>query len=1064
MHNLRILSVLAILATVACGGDDSKDDDKDGGGGKVTASFTSAASADIDTPVAFDASASTSKSSSIVSYDWSFGNGNRGSGTSIAQIFRDAGSFQVKLTVTDADGNVDSVTRPLTINPPATDASVSATGRVTTLDGTTPLEGVVVTDKRTGASAMTDALGNVTLTVAVGRGVVLELVKDGYANQIVSLRLPASVGEDASFEGRMRTRGPVQDFDAHEGGRLSGADGALVDFPLDALADAGGNVRGGTAQIAITPVDITLPAAGGFPGEFTGVNGDGSTTPIVSFGTTEYAIAADGERLNLAAGKRAIVELPVYADAHLDGTALTIGERIPLWSLDEQSGVWVNEGDGEIIASPDSPGGYVMRAEVGHFSWWNADIGFDPTRVKPKCVPDTVPGADDYLARATICNMLTDIDRGLGGNGNGISALRMQTVQRLPGFAATTTIEANNEQLYPVPSNTNLKFVGSALNGTWRGETFVRSGPSGQVADVVVTMRPVEGVVDGEIITLPFDETRAVQDNTPVRFVFNSPGDKFLQVRIGAGDGSSLQGAVAVRDSSGQLVSRTFGTSAITVTQAVVSPGVYGIEITPSFGAPGTFRLEASLVGTVETESLFLPISFNRGIAALTVYRMLFDIPSAIGLAGTLTGSNVSYRISGPTGATIARGATGEFGTTVPAGQLRFDVYSNDGAAVPVNFSADTTLWPSAAPDFTVTSANDVRLLPQAVDRNGALVVGYWVGEGGYDARFESKRLTGTTFTSLPTLDDATIWAQCSNFGFDANNDMVYVDPTPASYSTPFIPQLRARRYVGGAWQDIGPRGLLPGTGPATTSTCNYPFIVVAGGELYVAYNVDQNLRVARFDGSNWVGVGASDGIVPNAAAAGQGSWGTHHLAVSPDDKLTLVHAPYQEASRVSQFNGSSWVQVGGNLTAPVMPGSIYSPRVAFDTANRPRVGGAASQSEGGSGTTQMYVYTFDGANWTGSGPLHTGTVNGYVQSGDIDHVYFGGASYTINTETFASNNSTIVKRYDGAWSSVGADRGQVYGLSQNFYRHFAVSGGNLYIVAQPQVSPPRITVRRYTP
>ena len=58
-----------------------------------------------------------------------------------------------------------------------------------------------------------------------------------------------------------------------------------------------------------------------------------------------------------------------------------------------------------------------MRASVSHLSWWNIDIGFEPYGPQPKCVYDTdigLPGGGDTFATATICNMLSEIDRGPG--------------------------------------------------------------------------------------------------------------------------------------------------------------------------------------------------------------------------------------------------------------------------------------------------------------------------------------------------------------------------------------------------------------------------------------------------------------------------------------------------------------------------------------------------------------------------------------------------------------------------------------------------------------------------
>ena len=81
---------------------------------------------------------------------------------------------------------------------------------------------------------------------------------------------------------------------------------------------------------AITPVDVTQPAAGGFPGSFDGIQPDGSITPIVSFGVSEYVLTAAGQPLQLASGQTATIEVPIYGAQKLDGSVLAAGDSTPL--------------------------------------------------------------------------------------------------------------------------------------------------------------------------------------------------------------------------------------------------------------------------------------------------------------------------------------------------------------------------------------------------------------------------------------------------------------------------------------------------------------------------------------------------------------------------------------------------------------------------------------------------------------------------------------------------------------------------------------------------------------
>ena len=81
-----------------------------------TAAFSSSAT---ELSVSFDASASVDTDGTIASYAWNFGDGSAaGSGRTPSHSFPAAGTYQVKLTVTDDDGATDSLTKPVSVSGP----------------------------------------------------------------------------------------------------------------------------------------------------------------------------------------------------------------------------------------------------------------------------------------------------------------------------------------------------------------------------------------------------------------------------------------------------------------------------------------------------------------------------------------------------------------------------------------------------------------------------------------------------------------------------------------------------------------------------------------------------------------------------------------------------------------------------------------------------------------------------------------------------------------------------------------------------------------------------------
>lgn len=69
--------------------------------------------------VNFDGSASSDQDGEITDYQWNFGDGETGSGKQIQHVYKNAGSFTAKLTVTDDDGANDTTSVMINVNPPS---------------------------------------------------------------------------------------------------------------------------------------------------------------------------------------------------------------------------------------------------------------------------------------------------------------------------------------------------------------------------------------------------------------------------------------------------------------------------------------------------------------------------------------------------------------------------------------------------------------------------------------------------------------------------------------------------------------------------------------------------------------------------------------------------------------------------------------------------------------------------------------------------------------------------------------------------------------------------------
>lgn len=88
------------------------------GTGLPTADFTfSPASPTVGAAVNFDGGGSVASTGrTIVSYSWSFGDGTTGSGVTTSKVYGAAGTYTVRLTVTDDQGKTSFITRTITVS------------------------------------------------------------------------------------------------------------------------------------------------------------------------------------------------------------------------------------------------------------------------------------------------------------------------------------------------------------------------------------------------------------------------------------------------------------------------------------------------------------------------------------------------------------------------------------------------------------------------------------------------------------------------------------------------------------------------------------------------------------------------------------------------------------------------------------------------------------------------------------------------------------------------------------------------------------------------------------
>lgn len=362
----------------------------------------------------------------------------------------DISAGYARVTVTQGAGVlatasvIDNVTNDPTTVPMKYTGTGTIGGTVSTTTGTPVSGATVLAGSQT---ALTDANGNYTLPgVAAHHRVVTTAHKDGYvdANGVAQLAANQSASSNLTVALPKAQASVV----ASAGGTTTTADGGLVTIPANALANPDGTPFTGTASVTLTTFDPTNAGdAGACPGMSDGVTAGGRTVTIVNYGAVDVGLTGNGEKLDLASGVSATVQVPIPSALQAAAPA-----SIPAFWLDPNDGRWYEQG---VL----NRAGNFYTGSLPHFTRWAADIfDSDPLSwVNGRIVDED--GVPVFLASA-VCNTEPRGGAGIYYTDHD-GRFNLVTIAGLP---ATLTAWSMN-----LPSSTPLHFT---------------SAPEGQTIDI----------------------------------------------------------------------------------------------------------------------------------------------------------------------------------------------------------------------------------------------------------------------------------------------------------------------------------------------------------------------------------------------------------------------------------------------------------------------------------------------------------------------------------------------------------------------------------------------------
>ena len=304
-----------------------------------TASFTSSASF---LAVSVNGSASTDPDGTVASYAWDFGDGSTGTGVTASHTYAAAGTYTVRLTVTDDRGATGTTTRAVTV---ATAPNTSPTASFTHTENLLGLSvnGSASSDPDGTISSYSWSWGDGT---PAGSGATATHTYAAAGTYTVQLTVTDNLGATGSTSTPVTVvvnQAPTASF-TDTGSFLDLAvDGSASSDPDGTIATYAWNWGDGTASGSGATASHTYAASGTYTVRLT-VTDDrgatGTTTKTVTV-TASVALAADVFERTLATG---------WGTADVGG-AWTLGGTASRWSVSGGAGrVSLNAGDGYTAA------------------------------------------------------------------------------------------------------------------------------------------------------------------------------------------------------------------------------------------------------------------------------------------------------------------------------------------------------------------------------------------------------------------------------------------------------------------------------------------------------------------------------------------------------------------------------------------------------------------------------------------------------------------------------------------------------------------------------------------
>lgn len=579
-------------------------------------------------------------------------------------------------------------------------------------------------------STTTGADGSYSLAqVPAGDPTPLSYELAGYAPGFASVTL--ADGGTATANPRLLAVGATQTFAAATAASVTVAGSpARVDLPAASLVNARtGAAASGTITAELTMIDpATDPAS--MPGNYTAAAAGGGRQTIESFGAISVNLRdAAGNALNLAAGQRATIRIPVST------RSATVPPTIPLFYFNETTGLWVQEGTATLAGT--EPNRY-YEGTVAHFSVWNADQVAETIRVNG-CVVDA---SGNPVANVEVSTVGQDYSGQASGltNAQGRFSVPMRKGGIASVFGELGTRATNVRSAGP--SQVDIELTPCLVLGSNAQAPTIIVQPASQTAEpggfAIFEVRAIGSGV------LRYQWTR---NGTPIA---SARGATWFVFPVAAGDDGAVYRVIVTND----VGSITSDPATLTVPAEPQPPAIVAQPQPASapVGGTATFSVVAqSQGGTLGYQwlrngaavagatgpSYTTPVLGTADDGALYAVRISSSngttvLSSEVRL--TVTGTPVAPSISTqPRDASVGVGQAASFSVVADGTPTLRYQWRRDGTDIPgataATYTTPATVLGDSGARFSVVVSNDVGTTPSNA---ATLTVTPPVGQGGY--------------------------------------------------------------------------------------------------------------------------------------------------------------------------------------------------------------------------------------------------------------------------------------------------------------------------------------------